>query len=265
MPFALGLRDSLEFRQGEAETEFATGAELEEVLNRDLLTVEAMADGELITSVLLLSADGKRLYHGAGPRLPRPFRDAVDGSEIGPRAGSCGTAAYFNRAVYVRDIAIDPLWADYRSLALPHGLRSCWSTPIRNGAAQVIGTFAIYRRQAGDPSREEIESIDMITGHVSNAIMLASKLSKGAAQAKQRAPRLELVADNVRAAPVDSGSAARLLDLASKLEGKAGELDALRGHFEPTEADVLKRTSRLTHELVNSIRRYLNSARRGQS
>src|SRR5438045_784321 len=114
MPFAAGLQKSLQFRQTQISAEFTNGENLEQVLSRHLLTVEAMAEGEVITSILLLSADGKRLSHGAAPGLPKSYRDAVDGSEIGPSAGSCGTAAYLGRPIYVSDIVSDPLWADYR-------------------------------------------------------------------------------------------------------------------------------------------------------
>ena len=173
MAFASGLRESLQLRASRVESEFSRGASLEEVLSADLMAVEAMAEGDLIASILLLSADRKRLSHGAAPRLPRSYREAIDGVEIGPRAGSCGTAAYSGKAVYVTDIASDPLWADYRHLALPHGLRSCWSTPIRDKAGTVIGTFAIYHRTVSGPSSSEIEAIELITDHVAEAIMWA--------------------------------------------------------------------------------------------
>jgi GAF domain-containing protein len=123
--------------------------------------------------VLLLSADGKRLTHGAAPSLPQAYREAVDGSEIGPTAGSCGTAAYLGRPVYVTDIATDPLWAAYRDLALPHGLRSCWSTPIRHTDGEVMGTFAIYHRNISGPARDELNAIDIITDNVARAIAWA--------------------------------------------------------------------------------------------
>ena len=128
MPFEAGLRQLLYVRDRQLASEFHRGDSLEEVLNRHLLTVERMAERELVTSILLLSADGRRLYHAAGPNLPQLYRQAIDGLEIGPTAGSCGTAAFLGRPIYVSDIASDPLWADYRHLALPHGLRSCWST-----------------------------------------------------------------------------------------------------------------------------------------
>ncbi|MBO9711066.1 MAG: GAF domain-containing protein [Caulobacter sp.] len=65
---------------------------------------------------------------------------------------SCGTAAYLGHAVYVTDIATNPLWADFRELAADHGLRACWSTPIERGPHQIIGTFAIYHHTPRGPT-----------------------------------------------------------------------------------------------------------------
>ena len=93
-------------------------------------TIEARSDG-MLGSVLLLDDEGRTLTHGAAPSLPRAYTEAIDGLEIGPSEGSCGTAAYDGRQVVVEDIAADPLWVDYRDLAAEHGLAACWSTPIR--------------------------------------------------------------------------------------------------------------------------------------
>ena len=97
--------------------------------------------------------------------------------EIGPRQGSCGTAAFFGRPVYVTDIDTDPLWADYRELALAHGLRACWSTPIFNDQAAVIGTFAIYHLAQRAPTPDEVKAIETITDHVARAIMWSNRPS----------------------------------------------------------------------------------------
>lgn len=69
---------------------------------------------EMIGSVLLLDVDGVTLHHGAAPNLPVEYCRLIDGSRIGPVAGSCGTAAWRGTQVIVRDITTDPLWADYR-------------------------------------------------------------------------------------------------------------------------------------------------------
>lgn len=170
MSFAVGLRSALKVRQSDVVAELQRGDTLEEVLNRHLHVVEEMSDNEILTSVLLLSADGEHLTHGAAPSLPEAYRDAINGLSIGPSAGSCGTAAYLGRPVYVLDIASDPLWAPYRELALAHGLRSCWSTPIRHADGHVMGTFAIYHRNASGPLKEELSAIDIITDNVAQAI-----------------------------------------------------------------------------------------------
>jgi len=92
--------------------------------------------------------------------LPQEFSRAIDGQPIGPQAGSCGTAAYRNEPVIVTDIATDPLWANYTALALPLGLRACWSTPVRSGSAAVLGTFALYYREPRAPSAAELQLIE---------------------------------------------------------------------------------------------------------
>jgi hypothetical protein len=171
MAFAQQLRERLHLRQCQLPAELRSGDSLNDVLTRDLLAVEGAADTDMLTSILLL--DGCKLRHGAAPNLPAAFCSAIDGAEIGPSAGSCGTAAYFGRPIYVVDIANDPLWADYRDLALAHGLRACWSTPILDDQGIVLGTFAIYHMGPRAPTSEEMAAIQAITGHVTRAIMLS--------------------------------------------------------------------------------------------
>jgi signal transduction histidine kinase len=79
---------------------------------------------------------------------------------IGPTVGSCGTAAFRGEPVYVEDIASDPLWADYRELVEPYGLRACWSQPIRSADGHVLGTFAVYYRNVRRPDRASLELIE---------------------------------------------------------------------------------------------------------
>jgi PAS domain S-box-containing protein len=131
--------------------------------------VEELASGSL-SSILLLDSRGNRLRHGAAPSLPTPYNQAVDGLVIGPSVGSCGTAAYRAEPVIVSDVATDPLWADFRDLALAHGLRACWSTPILSSAGKVLGTFAIYYRQPRSPTAEDHSLIRQITHLASIAI-----------------------------------------------------------------------------------------------
>ena len=147
----------------------ATGAPLAETLTALCRLIEGFAPG-MLCSILLLDADGKHLRHGAAPSLPAPFMGEIDGKPIGPRAGSCGTAAFRREPVIVEDIASDPLWAEFRAVALPHGLRACWSTPIFDERQGVLGTFAIYYRQPGRPAAHHLALVDLATNLAAIAI-----------------------------------------------------------------------------------------------
>jgi PAS domain S-box-containing protein len=143
----------------------AKGNSLAEILDSLCRLVEAQASG-VLASILLV--DGDHLRHGGAPSLPKAYTDAINGMMIGASAGSCGTAAYRGEPVIVEDIATDPLWADYRDLALPHGLRACWSAPVFSSQGNVIATFAMYYREPRRPTQRHQEVIDQIT-HLSGA------------------------------------------------------------------------------------------------
>ena len=145
------------------------GTPLAIVLDALCRLVEELSDRSL-SSILLLDPDGQRLRRGAAPNLPESYTAAIDGALIGPVAGSCGTAAYRKEAVTVTDIAHDPLWAAHRDLALPHGLRACWSTPVFASDARVLGTFAVYFREPRSPTPPEQNIIEQLTNLASIAI-----------------------------------------------------------------------------------------------
>ena len=147
----------------------AIGAPLSETLTLMLRHMEEFAPG-MLGSILLLDADGLHLRHGAAPSLPEAFNQAIDGEPIGPRAGSCGTAAFRREPVIVEDIATDPLWVNYREFALAHGLHSCWSTPIFGEQQRLLGTFAIYYRETGRPTALHQMCIDLVTNMAAIAI-----------------------------------------------------------------------------------------------
>ena len=101
----------------------AAGAPLPETLGILCGMVERHSGHRLLASILLVDDDGRRLHHGAAPSLPEAYTRAIDGIAIGPAAGSCGTAAHRGAAVFVADIASDPLWADFADL--PPRSESC--------------------------------------------------------------------------------------------------------------------------------------------
>ncbi|HEY8930249.1 MAG TPA: PAS domain S-box protein [Mucilaginibacter sp.] len=133
---------------------------LEMVVNELLKGIEEIYP-DMICSVLEIDEAQERLYHLAAPRLPITYCNAIDGTHIGPRAGSCGTAAYHRAQVIVSDIETDPSWDDYRHLIVPYGFSACWSTPIiSSNSSHVLATFAVYYTEKREPKLQELQLIE---------------------------------------------------------------------------------------------------------
>lgn len=148
----------------------AAGDPLTDVLQELLLSVEASSGHAMMASVLAVSDDHRYLRHLAAPSLPAAYNKAIDGERVGEGVGSCGTSAHRGTPVYVADIDTDPLWVDYRELAATHGLRACWSTPIKGMDGVTSGTFAVYYDAPRSPRPHDLEAISAITLTVALAI-----------------------------------------------------------------------------------------------
>ena len=132
----------------------ASGASLPDVLGALCKNIEAQASGAWC-SVLLIQDE--RVHVAAAPSLPEAYSQAIDRLPIGPQAGSCGCAAYTGRQVIVEDIATHPAWATYAPIALKHGLRACWSTPILGASGKAMATLAVYYRECRRPTQRELD------------------------------------------------------------------------------------------------------------
>src|SRR6218665_3239496 len=103
--------------QSEVLEAVACGEPLVAVADMLCRRAEAMAPG---VTCSILTVDGAGCLHPlASPSLPLAFGSAVEGQPIGPKAGSCGTAAWRNHEVVVTDIESDPLWEDFTGLTRP--------------------------------------------------------------------------------------------------------------------------------------------------
>lgn len=143
---------------------------LTEVLRDICLGAQKVLSGDARCSILLLQPEGGRVRVAAAPSLPDSYSQSIDGLPIGPNAGSCGTAIYLNQQVIVEDIEHDPLWAAYRTIAMAHGIRACWSAPIVAASGAILGAFGIYYLETRKPSSEDLAFISDITHLVGVAI-----------------------------------------------------------------------------------------------
>jgi PAS domain S-box-containing protein len=155
-------RQEAAFRAGQQEVleMIATGTALDVVLTHLVRLVERHSDG-MWSSVLLLDEDGAHLRQGAAPSLPPSYNEAIEGAVIGARAGSCGTAMFLGRTVISSDVLTDPIWEDYRELAVTYGFRACWSAPIFSTQKRVLGSFAMYYPEPRTPRYDEVRMVEV--------------------------------------------------------------------------------------------------------
>ena len=133
---------------------------LAQVTDELLWGIEAIYP-EMYCSVLEVDQAQERVYHLAAPRLPVAYCDSINGALIGPKAGSCGTAAYHRKQVIITDIDHSPLWDNYKQFILPYGLKACWSTPVMGSqSTRVLATFAIYYDTIREPTKDELQMIE---------------------------------------------------------------------------------------------------------
>lgn len=137
----------------------ARGMPLPATLDHLCLLMEKQMDGAMC-SILLLDEEKRTLRHAAAPSLPPAYSEAIDGVEIGPHVGSCGTAAFLGEPVIVSEISSSPLWSDYAELAATHGFKACWSNPIYDVSHTIQGTFAVYFGDVREPQPNEWHFIE---------------------------------------------------------------------------------------------------------
>ncbi|MGP0072617.1 MAG: GAF domain-containing protein, partial [Bryobacteraceae bacterium] len=147
----------------------AKGYSLKAVLNALTAAIERMAP-DCYCTVLLLDEEGKRLWEGSGGSLPPAYMQAVNGLEIGPEVGACGSAAFRNETTIVEDIANDHRFGAARDFVLSFGLRACWSVPIRDSNQKVLGTFAMYHKRPAKPRDRDLRVVEAGAHLAGNAI-----------------------------------------------------------------------------------------------
>jgi PAS domain S-box-containing protein len=179
----------------------AAGASLSKVLDTLVRGVQEQSCDGMICSVLVMDEAGERLRHGAAPGLPEGYNRIVDGVYIGPRVGSCGSAAYAREPVFATDIATDPHWSLYVPLAKEFGLGACCSTPVFSSEGVLLGTVAMYYHHPHEPSAHDRELIRMAT-HLAGIVIERNRaeeqLHAAKVAAEERAREIKLAYDRLR-------------------------------------------------------------------
>ena len=137
----------------------AAGVELKEVLGSLCDAMEEQTHN-LISILMVMDPDGKRLWPVAGRCAPKEWIAAINPLPIGPNAASCGTAAFLKRQVIAADIANDPMWTTHREVALANNLRACWSQPLVSKDQEILGTLAMYYPAPRKPVSDDLELLE---------------------------------------------------------------------------------------------------------
>ncbi|MCC5883218.1 MAG: EAL domain-containing protein [Halomonas sp.] len=152
--------------QQRVQTLIARDQPLEEILAAICRIVEAQVPGS-IASIMLSDEARLHLDRIFSVSLSPAYCERARGVAIGPENGACGRAAFIRDFVVCRDIALDPRWRDFHDVAAEHGLRACWSFPVTASNSEVLGTFAIYYREPGEPTKSDrrrvIEAAELVS------------------------------------------------------------------------------------------------------
>ena len=171
----------------------ASGVSLPEVLDELCRTIDVLTPG-VVSTVLLMDADGERLWPGGGPAFPEALRPAINPWKVGPDRGACGTAAFLKERVIIADVTTDPRWPDeYRTLAVSHGLRASWSQPLFTSAGTVLGTFAMYYAEPRVPQAADLQLIEA-AGKIA---LVAIQLEQSQAALRESEGRFRLVVNTI--------------------------------------------------------------------
>ncbi|MDB6095517.1 MAG: multi-sensor signal transduction histidine kinase [Verrucomicrobia bacterium] len=160
----------------------AKGRPLADVLKAFCHHVEAIMP-ECFCGVMVLDAASSTIEQIMAPSLPSSYTDAFQGQPVDREVSPCMMAAHRKIQVIVPDVEAEMHWDKHgwRSMALAHAVRSCWSIPVLSPAGSVAGTFGIYRKEAGHPAEED----QRIIGQFSHLIAVAiERMRNEAALAK---------------------------------------------------------------------------------
>lgn len=168
----------------------ASGATLPVILNAVCQFFED-TDTSCLCSILLIDDERVRVRHFAAPTLPGAFTQAIDGQDTElPYWGPCAMAVDQGAQVIVSEVATDTRWRAFEwcRVALAHGLRSCWTTPILSRVGEAFGTFAIYRREPGAPSASQLELTERLT-HIASIAIEHARTTAARRQAEEELRR----------------------------------------------------------------------------
>jgi PAS domain S-box-containing protein len=180
---------------------------------------EKLSSARVFASVLLVNEDGTHLKLGAAPSFSKIVQDALDGMAIVDCGGSCATAVYRRTPVFVSDVQIDPIWADFREFTKEHNIQACWSMPFYSGDGSVRGSFALTHSIIKEPTESDIRILK-VAANLANITVERFKSQTALETSEEKFSKaLEVSPDAVVITRVADGKIIEANDACIKLSG----------------------------------------------
>lgn len=173
----LQRRDAIEQGRANALDLLVKDRPLHEVLTQITVSLEAASE-DIKCAILLANPNNLSLSPIVGPSLADYFLDALKYIEIGPEAISCGASAYWQKPIFVADIAKDSSWHELQFVATEAGVKACWSYPIISPKGETFGTFVIFCAKAREACQDDIDSLQYEANIVSIIIERAKNIER---------------------------------------------------------------------------------------
>jgi PAS domain S-box-containing protein len=149
----------------------ASGNPLDSILRSLCGLCEEAAPGSL-SSIVIADSSGSKIEKVLSSSIPETFAAVLLGRPLAPEGEPSTMAMNRRTQVIVPDLDLDPRWeaSGWRELALAHGLRTCWSTPVLSPDGRGVASLAVFWREPRTPSQEDEKQIEQLAHLASVAI-----------------------------------------------------------------------------------------------
>jgi len=132
-------------------------------LSTEQLCIHLVTDQDLICAASLGFTPGQ-----LAPWARLPF---------GSAGGPVGQAAASEKPVVEEDVRVSAAWLDWGDLAAATNVASSWSVPVM-GPGGLIGVITVFRRDTGEPHRDELDLVTLYAGYAASAVERDSLLDQ---------------------------------------------------------------------------------------
>jgi diguanylate cyclase (GGDEF)-like protein/PAS domain S-box-containing protein len=147
----------------------ARGKELKNILAAIARQIET-EQPQMLCSIMLVDKDGKHLSTAVAPSLPDFFSAAMNHFEIGEGKITFGRTAAACERLIVTDVRTNPECANCKEIMAQADLSACWFEPVFSSRGKVLGTLALYQRNATTPGDAQIRLVEEMARIVGIAI-----------------------------------------------------------------------------------------------